>query len=73
MPFGDRRFQDYTIHKTEERKQRYIDRHKDNENHTKSGIETAGFMSRWILWNQPTIQESIKDTNKRFHINMKLL
>ena len=45
---------DYTIHKDEERKQRYINRHKNNENWSKSGIDTTGFWSRWLLWNLPT-------------------
>jgi len=62
---------DYTLHKDEERKNRYIDRHKKNENW--NNPLTAGFYSRCILWNKPTITESIKDTNKRFkNINIKM-
>ncbi len=34
---------DFTIHKDEQRKQRYINRHKTKENWSKSGIHTAGF------------------------------
>jgi hypothetical protein len=44
--------------KDEQRKQRYINRHKANKILSKSGIEsidTAGFRSRWLLWNKPTI------------------
>ncbi len=33
-------YSDFTIHKDEHRKQRYIDRHKNNENWSKSGIDT---------------------------------
>jgi hypothetical protein len=59
--FGAAGMSDFTIHKDEARKQRYIDRHKNNENWTKSGIDTAGFWSRWYLWNKPTKQQSYND------------
>jgi hypothetical protein len=32
----------------------------------KSGIDTAGFWSRWLLWNKPTIKESYDDIKRRF-------
>ena len=54
-------------HKDEERKLRYIKRH-NNENWTKSGINSAGFWSRWLLWNLPTISSSYQDIKKRFNI-----
>ena len=55
-------------HKDEARKQRYINRHKNNEIWSKSGVDTAGFWSRWLLWNKPTIKESYTDIKKRFSI-----
>ena len=64
--FGQANASDMTQHKDEERKQRYINRHKANENWTKSGIDTAGFWSRWLLWNKPTIKESYPDIKSRF-------
>lgn len=66
--FGALGYDDFTKHKDEARKQRYIDRHRHskNENWTKSGIDTAGFWSRWLLWNKPTIKESYDDIKKRF-------
>ena len=71
ISFGQAGASDFTKHKNEERKNRYIDRHKKNENW--NGPTTAGFYSRWIIWNKPTITESIKDTNRRFkNINIKL-
>ena len=66
--FGASGYSDFTIHKDEQRKQRYIDRHKNNENWSKSGIDTAGFWSRWLLWNKPTIKESYIDIKRRFNI-----
>ena len=59
---------DFTIHKDEARKQRYINRHKRNENWTISGKDTAGFWSRWLLWDKPTIKESYSDIKKRFKL-----
>lgn len=69
--FGADGYSDYTKHKDPERKKRYIARHKENEKWGKRGIDTAGFWSRWILWNLPTLKDSIKDTEKRFNITIK--
>ena len=69
--FGADGYSDYTKHKDPERKKRYIARHKENEKWGKRGIDTAGFWSRWILWNIPTLKDSIKDIEKRFNITIK--
>ena len=62
ISFGAAGYSDSTIHKDPERKNRYIERHKKNENW--NNPETAGYLSRFILWNKPTIKESINDINK---------
>ena len=64
--FGAAGMSDFTIHKDPERKNRYIKRHEKNENWNKSGIDTAGWWSRWLLWNLPSIKESYEDIKKRF-------
>jgi hypothetical protein len=64
--FGSAGMSDFTIHKDEARKTRYINRHKNNENWTKYGIDTAGFWSRWYLWNKPTKQQSYNDIKERY-------
>lgn len=66
--FGAKGYSDYTIHKDADRKNRYITRHRKNENWSKSGIFTAGFWSRWILWNKPTFNFSVIDTLDRFNL-----
>ena len=71
IPFGQKGASDMTQHKSEERKKRYIDRHKKGEDW--NDPKTAGFMSRWLLWNKPTLTESIRDTNKSFpNVHIKL-
>ena len=55
---------DVTIHKDKERKERYLDRHRARENW--NDYMTAGALSRWILWNKPTITSSIADYKNRF-------
>lgn len=65
--FGQAGYEDYTIHKDPKRKELYIKRHsKMRENWERSGIDTAGFWSRWLLWNLPTLQASYNDIKKRF-------
>jgi len=66
--FGAAGYSDYTKHKDPERKHRYIIRHQKTENWTKSGILTAGFWSRWILWNLPSYRDSVADTKRRFNL-----
>jgi hypothetical protein len=66
--FGAQGYSDYTKHKDPERKRRYITRHQKTENWTKSGILTAGFWSRWVLWNLPSFRDSIADTKRRFNL-----
>ena len=66
--FGAAGYSDYTKHKDAQRKQRYINRHKKRENWNKSGVYTAGFWSRWILWNKPTIRDSKSNVQQRFGI-----
>lgn len=66
--FGSSMYEDYTMHKNDIRKKLYIDRHKSKEDW--NNPFTAGFWSRWILWNKKTILASIKDTEKRFKMEI---
>ena len=70
ISFGAKGMSDYTIHKDKERKERYINRHKKNEDW--NDYKTAGFYAKNILWNKPSIGESIKDLNKKYK-NIKFL
>lgn len=63
--FGAKGMSDYTLHKDPERKKRYLDRHRKNENW--NNPTSAGALSRWVLWNKPTLEASIADYKHRFH------
>jgi hypothetical protein len=74
--FGAKGMSDYTINRDPERKRLYLKRHdprgrvRARENWSKSGIQTAGFWSRWLLWNKPSLDESIRDIEKRFRVKI---
>lgn len=62
-------YENYTIHKDVKRKESYILRHHKNEDW--NNPLTAGFWAKNILWNKPSLNESIKDTEKRFNLIIK--
>jgi hypothetical protein len=69
--FGASGYKDYTLFsplEREARKKNYLSRHKSREDWTASGIDTAGFWSRWVLWNLPTVSASLADTKRRFNL-----
>ena len=68
--FGAKLYEDYTIHKDDKRKKAYLSRHK-NDN-TQNPLY-AGFYATNLLWNKPTLKESIQSTNNKFkNLNIKL-
>ena len=69
---GQKGADDFTTHFSEKRKASYLSRHKPREDWTKSGIDTAGFWARWLLWNKKSIQESVNDIRSRFNIDLNL-
>jgi hypothetical protein len=63
IQFGDKRYDNYTIHKDDKRKELYRKRHhKDKIDEPM----TAGSLSWWLLWNEPTLEASIKDYEQIF-------
>jgi hypothetical protein len=48
------------MHKDEARKARYIQRHQHNHENW-NDKDTAGFWSRWLLWNKPTFDSIYKE------------
>ena len=68
--FGQEGYSDFTINKDPKRKKLYIARHRKREDWTKTGLDTAGFWSKNLLWNKNTLSKSIIDTENRFNINI---
>ena len=66
VSFGQKGASYFTKHKNSDRKEIYIDRHKNNEGWTKPGAKSAGFYSKHVLWNKPTLKASTDDINTRF-------
>lgn len=64
--FGAKGYSDYTIHKDDDRKKRYIQRHKNNEDW--SDPTKPGTLSRYILWEKKTLKEAIIFYKKKFNI-----
>ncbi len=66
VQFGSKGMDDYTITGDKAQRTRYLNRHRKRENW--NDPMTAGALSRWILWNKPTLKGSIKDFKKRFNL-----
>jgi len=63
--FGSAGMDDYTKTKDKEQRKRYLDRHRKNENW--NNPESAGALSRWILWGPTTSRrENIQRFKRRF-------
>ena len=65
--FGQKKADDYTITKDRDQRDRYLMRHKANENWNKP--DSAGALSRWILWgNSTSIHKNIEEFKKKFNL-----
>ena len=68
--FGATGYQNYggigkERHLDEDRKKRYIERHKKED---WTDPKKAGTLSRYVLWNKKTFRESVADYKKRFKL-----
>jgi hypothetical protein len=70
ISFGQKGSDDFTMSGDENKKRNYLLRHKPNENWEDS--DSAGFWARWLLWNKPSLEESIRDVERRFP-NIKIV
>lgn len=62
--FGSAGSQTYLDHRDEKKKENYIARHRASEDW--NDRVTPGALSYHLLWNKPTLKESIADFRKRF-------
>ena len=67
IQFGAKGYSDYILSGSEVKKNAYIARHGVNEDWISSPL-TASALSRWILWNKPTLSASISDFKRRFNL-----
>lgn len=68
--FGAFGMSDYLHHKDDDRKELYIQRHRKNEDW--NDLTKAGTWSRYILWGEKTLRDSIKEMEKKFNIKINL-
>ena len=73
ISFGATGYEDYTTHKDEKRKDNYIKRH-SNEDWSRANLESAAWMSRYILWEKPSLKEAVVNANRmyrdvKFHLS----
>jgi hypothetical protein len=64
--FGAAGMSDYTKHKNPKRKQRYLTRHRGRERW--NDYKSAGALSRYILWGEPTFRASVKKYKEKFNL-----
>jgi hypothetical protein len=62
--FGAAGMSDYTKNHDDARKERYLARHAATESW--NDPTSAGALSRWVLWNKPTLEASKADYKRRF-------
>jgi hypothetical protein len=69
VKFGAFGYEDFTQHGDKKRKRNYLARHRKREDWTDP--QTPGALSRWILWNKPTLEESIQHYIKKFRMHLE--
>jgi hypothetical protein len=74
VDFGATGYSDFTLHKDPERMRRYVMRHgRGREDWGKSGMYTAGFWSRWLLWSRPSVSDAARYIQSRFGLSVKFV
>lgn len=66
--FGQKGYEDYTTHKDIKRKERFYQRFR-----LTNDINSPLFWSMNVLWNKPSIEESISNMNKKFNLDVRLV
>jgi hypothetical protein len=64
--FGSRGMDDYTITKDKEQMERYLKRHRSSEDWSKA--DSAGALSRYVLWSATTLEQGIRNYKNRFNL-----
>ena len=64
--FGAKGYEDYTTHRDEKRRRLYLSRHAAREDWGRAGVMTAGWLSRQILWERPTLKGAVAAASRRY-------
>jgi hypothetical protein len=64
--FGASGYEDLTQHKDLERKKKYLARHRSSESW--DNPQTAGSLSRWLLWDTTSFSKNVSNFKKRFNL-----
>ena len=69
VSFGDNRYEDYTIHKDKERRERYRNRHRSDKI---KDITSAGAWSWYVLWGDSSnINTALAKMKRKFKVRSK--
>lgn len=72
--FGDLRYQDYRQHRSEKRKNNYLSRAMEIKDQlgrlTRDNILSPNWWSINLLWNEKTLEDSIKNVEKKFDVKI---
>ena len=70
--FGHSSYDDFTTHNDPKRRDNYIAR-TSKQDHSKQNVASPAWMSRFILWEKPTLKGAVESANKKYKdINIKL-
>jgi len=64
ISFGAKGYEDFTTHRDENRRRNYIKRHGATQDWR--NIMTPGFMSRYVLWEEPTVKKAVDKLNRKY-------
>lgn len=65
--FGAQGYQDYTQHHDPARQKNYLSRHSKDPRRP----DTAGELSRTILWSAPSLRKGIANFEKKHHVKIR--
>jgi hypothetical protein len=70
--FGHSQYEDFTTHNDSKRRDNYIAR-TSKQDHSKQNVASPAWMSRFILWEKPTLKGVVESANKKYKdINIKI-
>ena len=62
--FGQKGYQDFTLHGDPKRRLNYLSRH-GSEDWSRANMMSPAFMSRWLLWEKSSITAAIANLNQK--------